>query len=404
MNAYAAVSHPVRRKLEEMLDTWEQPVPGSIDQRPVFAAETIRPIRAALQGHRNRVAERFSEEQARNQQLMARQRPMVVQNTQWRNSPAAHQGAIQYPLPSQIGYPQPNVTSIPHQVGDASTFLHKTSTNSYWQPRPLYPPQNQYVQPQHLPQQAPQHFQQPISYSNHSPAFQPLESLNRDIAELVITTRDQLAANVYDTGLKERLTALLQLQDFMRMQQVAPNQIQAIRDQITALSAPMGRPPTQMPYASPSQAPQQHQLPHMSYNGRPTATPQPQTPTVNSQASIESKNLADIIARAQRAPATPSNQQAPLQQPQSLNNPQVSMPQAPGMDLLAALRAQGLLPAGSTTPVNDSKQYVPTSTNTLPPSTLTTGLTRDTSVNDVELTSASLKRYVRLMSLWLRLY
>lgn len=403
MNAYAAVSHPVRRKLEEMLDTWEQPVPGSIDQRPVFAAETIRPIRAALQGHRNRVAERFSEEQARNQQLMARQRPMVVQNTQWRNSPGAHQGAIQYPPPSQMGYPQPNVTNIPHQVGDASAFLHKTSTNSYWQPRPLYTPQNQYVQSQHMPQQAPQHFQRPISYPNHSPASQPLESLNRDIAELVITTRDQLAANVYDTGLKERLTALLQLQDFMRMQQVAPNQIQAIRDQITALSAPMGRPLTQMPYASPSQASQQHQLPHMSYNGRPTATPQPQTPAVNLQASLESKNLADIIARAQRAPATPSSQQAPLQEPQSLNNTPLFMPQAPGMDLLAALRAQGLLPAESTTPVNESKQYVPPSTNTLTPSTLTTGLARPTSANDVELTSASLKRYVRLMSLWLRL-
>ena len=34
--------------MEGMLKTWKEPVPGSIDPRPVFPAETVRPIENAL--------------------------------------------------------------------------------------------------------------------------------------------------------------------------------------------------------------------------------------------------------------------------------------------------------------------------------------------------------------------
>ncbi|KAF3927255.1 hypothetical protein ABW20_dc0108487 [Dactylellina cionopaga] len=48
MDAYSLVESPVRRKLEEMLQTWKQPVPGSTSLNPLFPAETTRKIDNAL--------------------------------------------------------------------------------------------------------------------------------------------------------------------------------------------------------------------------------------------------------------------------------------------------------------------------------------------------------------------
>ncbi len=48
MNAYTLVDGPVRKKLEEMLKTWKEPVPGSLDSRPVFPSDITRPIENAL--------------------------------------------------------------------------------------------------------------------------------------------------------------------------------------------------------------------------------------------------------------------------------------------------------------------------------------------------------------------
>ena len=48
MAAYALVDQPVRRKMDEMLKTWKEPVPGSMDTRPVFPPEVTRPIENAL--------------------------------------------------------------------------------------------------------------------------------------------------------------------------------------------------------------------------------------------------------------------------------------------------------------------------------------------------------------------
>lgn len=48
MESYAVVDQPVRRKMEEMLRTWKEPVRGSMDSRPVFTHELVRPIENAL--------------------------------------------------------------------------------------------------------------------------------------------------------------------------------------------------------------------------------------------------------------------------------------------------------------------------------------------------------------------
>lgn len=48
MDAYTLVDSNTRRNMEGMLKTWKERVPGSIDPRPVFPVETVRPIETAL--------------------------------------------------------------------------------------------------------------------------------------------------------------------------------------------------------------------------------------------------------------------------------------------------------------------------------------------------------------------
>lgn len=48
MESYAVVDQPIRRKMEEMLKTWKEPVVGSMDTRPPFSPELVRPIENAL--------------------------------------------------------------------------------------------------------------------------------------------------------------------------------------------------------------------------------------------------------------------------------------------------------------------------------------------------------------------
>lgn len=48
MDAYTLVDSNTRRNMEGMLKTWKERVPGSIDPRPVFPIETVRPIETAL--------------------------------------------------------------------------------------------------------------------------------------------------------------------------------------------------------------------------------------------------------------------------------------------------------------------------------------------------------------------
>ncbi len=53
MGAYTKVDNVTRRKMDEMLKTWKEPVPGSISTKPVFPPEYVRPIEHALIAARN---------------------------------------------------------------------------------------------------------------------------------------------------------------------------------------------------------------------------------------------------------------------------------------------------------------------------------------------------------------
>jgi pre-mRNA cleavage complex 2 protein Pcf11 len=70
MEAYALVDNNVRRKMEEMLKTWKEPVPGSLDTRPVFPVDVTRPIENAL------IKARTSAQQAHNEYIRNQQQPL----------------------------------------------------------------------------------------------------------------------------------------------------------------------------------------------------------------------------------------------------------------------------------------------------------------------------------------
>lgn len=46
--AYAVADAPTRKKMHEMFKTWKEPIPGSIDRRPVFPPDVTQPIENAL--------------------------------------------------------------------------------------------------------------------------------------------------------------------------------------------------------------------------------------------------------------------------------------------------------------------------------------------------------------------
>lgn len=105
MEAYALVSHDVRRKMDEMLKTWKEPVPGSIDTRPVFPPEVTRPIENALIKARTSA---LQQEQLRSQQQLMNRGRSAVGQAPYRNTPTPPNQSRQplYPPPGHSGYPQ----------------------------------------------------------------------------------------------------------------------------------------------------------------------------------------------------------------------------------------------------------------------------------------------------------
>jgi pre-mRNA cleavage complex 2 protein Pcf11 len=102
MEAYVLVDNNIRRKMEEMLKTWKEPVPGSIDTRPVFPVEVTRPIENALIKARTSALQAHQEYARSQQQPMGRGRPGMAPDP-YRNTPTPP-NAFRPPPYVQQGY------------------------------------------------------------------------------------------------------------------------------------------------------------------------------------------------------------------------------------------------------------------------------------------------------------
>lgn len=405
MDAYALVPPHIRKKLDEMVKTWKEPVPGSTDLRPVFPPEKTRRIETTLIRFRTLAVQ--GAQQLQRQQgppmppynMVNPSYPMPTSQPQWQNIGTPPQSNGLYGPPNVQGYPQPN-----GYLQVCNTFTRFTSRLTSLQ-RPQY---TQYNQPPHQPQPTPPThqlpYQPPTPYVSQPPPAQDLTSLHRDIENLISTTKHEFAARHWDTQLQTKLKALLDLQSIMRSQQLPPNQIQAVRDQVSQL-AQTSRPAPPLPPAS---MPLPNPVPTPVASTYPTAPPPTSQPSADLQSLISSNALADILASAARVkqstpvPSRPPDAPPPhfssQPTPQAPPNP-VYTPSSNTTSLLANLQALGMLAPNASTPngagpaAQPSPFYPHPSNLNTPPMQQAHPIRLPLAevVNDVELTNASLK-------------
>jgi pre-mRNA cleavage complex 2 protein Pcf11 len=407
MEAYALVDNSVRRKMDEMLKTWKEPVPGSMDPRPVFPAEITRPIENALIKAKTSFVQAHQEHLKNQQQQLNRGRG-TASPAGYRDTPTppnayrppppntapgyapTYPPQQQYPPPPMNGQQFPNQPNgqQPYGLPPVRTLPFSYCIRAYLSQRP---PSQQYP-----PQVAagPSSWQQPPS-QGYQVAENSIARLNSDIDKLITTSKAEWAQNPYDNSIGTRLKALLDLQTILQSQQLPPDQIALIKDQVDQLSiasqsahktllppapvhppAPVAaaQPPAQQPSLSSILGPGA-----LAALARVSATRQPTPP---------------MLGGAQIRSPQPAYAQPPYQQPPTIAPTSTPAPEA--SSLLERLRAAGMLPAISTptsapTPLSSlpiPPGFPPSFLNT-PPSASRTPLANLT--NDVVLKPASLK-------------
>ena len=131
MGAYTKVDTPTRRKMDEMLKTWKEPVAGALGNKPVFPPEVVKPIENALIAAKN-VALQVNQSSFQGQQYMLRgARPPAPPHrdtpTPPNVRPATQQPGQQYPPPNGHMPPHggnPAFPMRPHNVCAPSPWFH----------------------------------------------------------------------------------------------------------------------------------------------------------------------------------------------------------------------------------------------------------------------------------------
>ncbi|KAJ5105165.1 RNA polymerase II [Penicillium alfredii] len=310
MNAYTLVDSQTRRKLDEMLKTWKEPVPGSLDTRPVFPSDITRNIESALIKARTAA---LQQQQARGQPDILNRGWGSATPTGWTNSPTPPQNIARHP-------PIQPYLNNGHGLGTSVRILCASLGGSAVLTQSTRPP----PQP-------------------HRPDAN-LDSLNRDLDALVASARTDFANSPFDPASQQRLKALLDLQGILQRQQLTQEQFKLVRDQVSALAATQ---PASTTHSPPTNGPA------VSAPPVSTSTPPAQPVSQPLQQLLNPGTLAELIkATAVRQQPTPPPHipnvlpQVP-QIPQPNATPQPAVAENP---LIAALRARGLLPASSAPP------------------------------------------------------
>ncbi|KAM7208437.1 hypothetical protein V8F20_001118 [Naviculisporaceae sp. PSN 640] len=353
MGAYTKVDNPTRRKMDEMLKTWKEPVPGSISTKPVFPPEFVRPIENALIGARNAaLAAQHSSFQGQQQLLRRGPPPSAVPS---RDTPTPPN--MRPPFPGPNGHMDPGFPIRPH----SATGRPVTQT----------PPTGA---PYHVPQQQPD-----IN----------IDKLRDDIQQLIVAERAEFARDPHDASKQTRLKALLDLQSVIQRPDVPREHLIAIKDQVAklAVNMPMPHPapvvhgqyPAAAPYGAgagagavgatptpPFMLPQQTPTPvppPVAHAPAVSATPpatglsidgllgQGALATLLSGLRNQNQGAGGVV-QPPSASATPQPLPMPLPVPPVVATPPQVPPPAPAAPppkdpaaLLAMLRQSGLLPA-----------------------------------------------------------
>lgn len=398
MEAYASVDNATRRKMDEMLKTWKEPVPGSLDKRPVFPPEVVRPIENALIKARTSALQ-AQQEQMRNQHhlLGGRGRP----------APMVPQGGMPYrDMVTPPGVRGPNSYNQPPYAPPNGRGPESSAQAQ------AYPPSQPHHNPQgmpilsHITPQPPPSAPAQLPFAPPAPAHAPdgisIEALSNDVSQLIAATRAEIARNPYDTAQQSKLDALLALQTLLQAGSLPRDQLVAVKSRIddlsvrargaAAQSAPAytATPPIAMPAI----------VPPPPASAPPGAVPG--TP-VSLDTLLGQGALAALLARTpqQAVGVLPPLPPAPVATPpvnlSAFRSPPPQAtaavpPPASASALLAALRIKGIiLPGGAMPPV-----IAPTPVSRAPglPSVIAPPAvpTHVETMGDIQLTTASLKQ------------
>ncbi|KAK2044407.1 hypothetical protein LZ31DRAFT_466579 [Colletotrichum somersetense] len=347
MEAYAAVDGQVRRKMDEMLRTWKEPVPGSLDKRPVFAPEITQPIENAL------LKARTSALQAQQGRGAGRGRPPAAPYRETPTPPGMRPGAVQQ---TPFGQPPP-VPQVNGNRPPSAPLPHHPQTAPYAPPPPSYSAQ---------PSAAPGPYQPPaqmpyaagLSGPPHAAGISK-DSLGQDIQKLIDASKLEFAQNPHDHSIQQRLKALLDVQSLLQHQNLPQDQLVLIKNQVADLAVKVR--PFSAQGATPAATPVPSHPPPPPAAPVVTSGPPPQQHgTVTLDALLGQGALAALLSRQSATPqvATPPPPPAsmairspPPQKVEPYRMPSAT-PSADPMALLAGLRQAGLLPgpAPSATP------------------------------------------------------
>ncbi|KAM7206292.1 hypothetical protein V8F33_000578 [Rhypophila sp. PSN 637] len=367
MGAYTKVDNPTRRKMDEMLRTWKEPVPGSISTKPVFPPEIVRNIENALIGARTAALQAQQNSFLGQQQLRRRGPPPgAVPN---RDTPTPPNMRSPYPGPNGQGPPTDPNRNQPYPM------------------RPLSATGRPVTQ---TPPTGPPYHQRDIYGAPPAPEVN-LEKLRDDIQQLIVAETAEFARDPHDASKQTRLRAFLELQTQIQRPDVTREQLMLVRDQVAAELAVKNNmrhgvhhpppplvnqyPPAAVPYAAPLvMLPQQQQQSRTPVPQVPAAPP----PAVSLDSILGQGALATLLGglRNQAGSVPPSASVTPQPVPLPLAVPAVAAPvrstppvpaAQPPKDpnaLLAMLRQSGILSAANTpTPPPGA---VPTSPQPIP--------------------------------------
>ncbi|KAM0665540.1 hypothetical protein ACQRIU_005801 [Beauveria bassiana] len=322
MESYAMVDGPVRKRMEDMLKTWKDPVPGSMDTRPVFSHELVRPIENALM--------RAHAASMPQNAMVGRGRGVLMPH---RNTPTPP-GMRGFPVGDGQGRPQ-NGGQVPGQ------YQGQNSGNHYRQITP---------QPGQLqgPYPAPGHY-------GAGPPGTNVDKLNQDIQNLIVATQAEFSQNPHDASIQTRFKALMDLQGVVQKSTLPPDQLELIKNKVTELAA-VTRPSAALSHMGQNLLPTHSSPGHFQQLSQPSApvAGQPPLGQVSLDALLGQGALAALMARtgSNSNNSTPNPQglgaiRSPPPAPAQLAPPAAAAP-TDAMSLLGRLRQAGILPSATT--------------------------------------------------------
>ncbi|KAG6036528.1 hypothetical protein E4U41_005630 [Claviceps citrina] len=344
MESYAVVDSAVRRKMEEMLRTWKDPVPGSMDTRPVFSHELVRPIEIALMKARAATMPQQSSIPGRPRSaMMPHRNTPTPPGMRGQGVPPGVYPQPQYPYTNGGRPGEPALYSGPPQFPvHSSTHQAAGSTPVSFQP-PLAGPYG------------PAGAVLPVGIS--------VETLSNDIQNLIVAMKAEFAQNPHDASIQNRLRALLDLQGIVQRTSLPPDQLELIKNKVTELAAVTRKAPS----AQNSALVPGYMPPHFaSVTPSPALAPE-QKPQVTLDSLLGPGAMAALMARqatasqaaTSAAPTPPpftatrpiqSSSSSSSSSPSGYAGAAAAKPPPPNpLALLDQLRQAGMLPSGTGT-------------------------------------------------------